>query len=316
MHLRTLFAFALLLVPTIARADSPDHDKAVALFDEARKLIDDNQCDAAMPKLVMSVRYEPSVGARLSMADCLESHDPLEAWTQLREAQRLAYLKHDDRTTVARDRATALEAKLAMVHVALPADVVHQPGLEVRVDGTLVDSFFYESGTIALKAGPHVVEATLPNRRYSQQIVAQLGATTSVNAQLVQTAPQAAVTKPIEAPAQNAGGAQRTIGILLGGIGLASLGVGGIFGGAALAKKGDIDSACGGSASTCTAPPGSQDAARSEQQTFARLSTLGFVVGGVAVAAGVVLYLTAPRAKTAVAVTGSLGGLSLVGRFQ
>ena len=90
MRLRSLFASVVVLLPAVARADSPDHDKAVALFDEARKLIDDNQCDAAMPKLWMSVRYEPSVGAHLSMADCLESHDPLDAWTQLREAQRLA----------------------------------------------------------------------------------------------------------------------------------------------------------------------------------------------------------------------------------
>lgn len=317
MRLRTLFASVLVLAPAIARADSPDHDKAVALFDEARKLIDDNQCDAAMPKLEMSLKYEPSVGARLSMADCLESHDPLDAWTELREAQRLAYLKHDDRTKIAQDRATALESKLAMVHVALPADVVHQPGLEVRVDGTLIDSFFYESGALALKAGPHVIEASLPNRRWSQQVVAQLGATTSVNAQLVQTnAPRSAALKPIELPSHDTGGAQRTIGLLLGGVGLASLGVGGVFGGAALAKKGDIDAACGGSAQTCTAAPGSMDAQKSEQQNYARLSTLGFVVGGVAVAAGVVLYLTAPHAKTTVAVTGSLGGMSLVGRFQ
>jgi len=204
-----------------------------------------------------------------------------------------------------------------MVRVALPADVVRQPGLEVRVDGALIDSFFYESGTIALKAGPHVVEATLPNRRWSQQVVAQLGATTSVNAQLVQTsgAPPP-VMRPVEGPSHDPGGAQRGVGLILGGVGLAALGVGGIFGGAAFAKKGDIDAACGGSAQTCKAAPGSLDSARSEQQNYARLSTLGFVVGGVAVVAGVVLYLTAPRAKTAVAVTGSLGGVSLVGRFQ
>jgi hypothetical protein len=316
---RTMIA-ALVCVPAIAHADSPDHDKAVALFDDARKLIDDNQCDAAMPKLEMSLRYEPSVGAHLSKADCLESHDPLEAWTQLREAQRLAYLKHDDRTKIAQDRATALESKLPMVRIVLPADVVRQPGLEVRVDGVLVDSFFYDSGTIALKAGPHVVEATLPNRKWSQQVVAQAGATTSVNAQLAQTcaAPAgtgALMTRPLEAQ-HDPGSAQRTIGLLLGGVGVAALGVGGIFGGAALAKKGDIDTSCGGSAQTCTAAPGSVDMQRSEQQNYARLSTLGFVVGGVAVAAGIVLYLTAPHAKTTVAVTGSLGGVSLMGRFQ
>jgi hypothetical protein len=305
---------------TAALAETPDHDKAVALFDEARKLIDDGNCDAAMPKLEQSLRYEPSVGARLSMADCLESHAPLDAWVQLREAQRLAYLKHDDRTKVAGDRAAALETKLPIVHIVLPADIVHTPSLEVRVDGVLVDSFFYESGTLAMKAGPHTIEATLPHRRWSQEVIAQTGATTSVNVKLesTQTAVPVAVKPLTEAP-HDPGSAQRTIALVIGGVGLASLGVGGIFGGAALAKKGDIDAACGGSATTCTAPAGSQDGARGEQQTYARLSTLGFVVGGVAIAAGFILYLSAPRAKTAVAITGgafgSGAGLAVLGRF-
>ena len=137
-----------------------------------------------------------------------------------------------------------------------------------------------------------------------------------MNAHLQANAQQSAALKPTLAPSHDTGGAQRAIGLILGGVGLASLGVGGIFGGAALAKKGDIDAACGGSAQTCAAGLGSLDSQRAEQQNYARLSTLGFVVGGVAVAAGVVLYLTAPHAKTTVAVTGSLGGMSLVGRFQ
>ena len=316
----SLAAALVLFAPARARADSPDHDKAVALFDEARALIDGGDCDAAMPKLESSLRYEPSVGARLSMADCLESHAPLDAWTQLREAQRLAFLKHDDRAKIAQDRASALEPRLPLVRVVLPKGAVDEPGLEVRVDGVLVDSFFYAEGTIALKAGPHTIEVTTPNRRWSREIVAQTGATTAVDVHLERScpAPVAPAPRPVEAP-RDPGAAQRTIGLLLGGVGLASLGVGGVFGGAALAKKGDIDAACGGNEAACAAPSGSLDSQRSEQQSYARLSTLAFVVGGVAVASGVVLFLTAPHAKTRVVVTGAFdatgAGVSVLGRF-
>src|SRR5207248_2841248 len=108
----------------------------------------------------------------------------------------------------------ALESKLPMVRIVLPVDVVRQPGLEVRVDGVLVDSFFYDSGTIALKAGPHVVEATLPNRNWSQQVVAQAGAITSVSAHLAQTCASpstsgALATRPVLSPG-DPGSAQRT----------------------------------------------------------------------------------------------------------
>ena len=318
---RSILCLAVLLVSTTALADgAPDHDKAVALFDEARKMIDDGNCDGAMPKLEQSLRYEPSVGARLSIADCQESHNPLEAWSQLREAQRLAYLKHDERTKVAQDRAAALEAKLPIVRVVVPPQALVEPGFELRVDGVLIDRFFYLEGVLAMTAGPHEIEATTPSRRWSHQVVAQAGVTTSVSVRLEAASPKpAAVAPPPAVAPHEPGSAQRTVGLILSGAGVASILAGSVFGGAALVKKSDIDAACGGHASACTAPLGSVDAQAAEQQTFARLSTLGFIVGGVALAAGVVLYLTAPHARTQLAVTGSIdphaAALQLLGRF-
>lgn len=318
---RPILGLAVLLISTAAVADgAPDHDRAVALFDEARKMIDDGNCDGAMPKLEQSLRYEPSVGARLSMADCTEPHNPLEAWSQLREAQRLAYLKHDERTKVAQDRAAALEAKLPIVHVVVPPQGLVEPGFELRVDGVLIDRFFYLDGVLAMSAGPHEIEATTPSRRWSQQVVAQAGVMTSVSVRLeASSSKPATVAPPPVAPPHESGSAQRTVGLFLSGAGVASIVAGGVFGGAALMKKADIDAACGGNAGACSAPVGSLDAQAAEQQTFARLSTLGFIVGGVALASGVVLYLTAPHARMPVAVTGSIDphatALQVLGMF-
>jgi hypothetical protein len=300
-------AVVVSLVGPVARADGPEHDRAVASFDEARKLIDAGDCEHAIPKLRESLAYEPSVGARLSMADCYEAHEPLEAWINLREAERLAYLKNDDRRLVARDRATALESRVAVVHVVIPAALLPEEGLEVRVDGALVDRYYYGSGVLAMKPGPHVVEASTPNRKWSQTVVAQQGAPSSVTVQLQDKCPAAAsgpvapapAPAVVEAPRDAAGSAQRSVAWVLGGVGLAGLAAGAAFGLVALEKQSDITNACGGNVGACTATPGSLDAENGSRHEAAIVSAAGLVVGGVALAGAVALYLTAPSASPA-----------------
>ncbi len=91
---------------------------------------------------------------------------------------------------------------------------------------------------------------------------------------------------------------QRIAGAAVGGVGVAGVAVGAIFG--ALALSEDTQSFCSPTdTSTCT-PAGAS--ARSDAHTFAHVSTAGFVAGGVLLAGGVVLLATAPRAKAATAV--------------
>ncbi len=304
------------LFATIAHAEGPDHDKAVATFDEARALIDAGNCEVALPKLEDSMRYEASVGALLSLADCWQSRDPLRAWTDLREAERLAYLKHDERSKIAHDRAAALEAQLAIVRVTVPPAILTEPGLELRVDGVTVDRYFYLEGVLAMKAGPHLIEASVPHKKWAQQVVAQPSATTAVIVRLENEAPPpvAPVTPHVVDAPRDFGGPQKTAAIVLGGLGLASLVAGGTMGVIALMKKSDINSACGGAATTCRSAPGSLDSQVAEQQTFTHLSTVAFVTGGVLAATGFVLYLTAPKGPR-VAVTASATSFSLSGRW-
>ena len=116
-------------------------------------------------------------------------------------------------------------------------------------------------------------------------------------------------------------GTQKTVGLVLGGVGVAGVVVGGIFGGLALSKKSDQTSACA-SPSSCT----DRDAAisaHSSSQSDGTISTIGFVAGAALVAAGAVLFFTghapektnAARLHVVPAVGPGGGALSLGGAF-
>lgn len=285
-----------------ALADDTTHDKAVAAFQEGRRYIESGNCDAAVTKLRESLSYEPSVGARLSLAECYEKNDPLGAWRMLKDAANLAYLNHDDRLTIAEQKATALEKRLPMIRVVIPASSLDLAGFELRIDGELVDKFHYRSGLVAVKPGKHVVEANSPLRHWSEQISAADGGTTSVNVRLERetcggaTAPAATTTVPRSTDAP--GSARRTLGLALGGVGLAGLASGVVFGIITLNKKSTIEELCGGNTGSCRAAPGSVDPERESASTTAAISTASFIVGGLALVGGGILYFTSPNATT------------------
>jgi hypothetical protein len=89
------------------------------------------------------------------------------------------------------------------------------------------------------------------------------------------------------------GRTQRLLGWVAGGVGVLGVGVGAAFGLAASSKWSQAKSDCG---TGCL----STDPAQSEKSTAegdATASTVAFAIGGAALAAGVVLLLTAPRAR-------------------
>jgi hypothetical protein len=83
------------------------------------------------------------------------------------------------------------------------------------------------------------------------------------------------------------------LAVVAGGVGVAGLAVGGVFGFVAKGHNDDAAAHCAGS--QCDATGISLlDQARSA----ATVSTVGFVAGGALLAGGVVLWLTAPRAPS------------------
>jgi hypothetical protein len=112
------------------------------------------------------------------------------------------------------------------------------------------------------------------------------------------------------------GSTQRAVGLILGGVGVAGLALGGVFGALAISAHGSYEKSCG---SNIGAPPGQCNATgvsgESDAATKGTISTIGFIAGGVLAAGGAVLFLTAPRREANAQIGVGAGSVYLRGRF-
>jgi hypothetical protein len=94
------------------------------------------------------------------------------------------------------------------------------------------------------------------------------------------------------------GDTQRIVGLVVGGLGVVGLGIGVGFTASAASKDSEADDHCDG-----TVCRDAEGAALSEDARSAgNVATVALIAGAVAVAGGVVLYLTAPRGPEVAAV--------------
>lgn len=293
----SIVVVAALLVGRVAWAD--DHERAVAAFDEGRQLIEQGDCKAAVPKFRESLTHERSVSALVDIASCIEKEaDPLASWRVLEEAAALASMTHDPRLASIEQRTAALESRLAMIAFKLPG-AAQQSGFELRVDGELVDRYLYHGG-YATTPGAHRIEARTPGGHFAKTVTVEASARTPVEVVLERDAPPppVMVVTPSAAEPSDRGAHRRTLGLVLGGIGLAGLATGTVFGLMTLDKKSALEDACGGSLDACRAPDGSLDEETSAAKATSAISTVGFVLGGVALLGATIIYLTSPSPRS------------------
>jgi hypothetical protein len=90
-------------------------------------------------------------------------------------------------------------------------------------------------------------------------------------------------------------GTQRVVALVAGGVGIVGLGLGGTFGAIAMSQKSDAQNVCPGIQQCAT-----QDGVNkwSTANTSGNISTIGFIVGGVAIAGAAVLWFTAPSSSS------------------
>jgi hypothetical protein len=343
--LRSLSPFLLaagMLVAGPARAQGGDQSAiAEDLFRQAKALMEQKKFKEACEKFEGSQRLDPSTGTLLNLADCNEKQGKLaSAWAQFGEAAVLAKRAGTaDRATVAQDRAKALEARLSRVRLVVP-DNVRTPGLQVFRDDIALDPAIW-NGLAATDAGKHVFRATAPGKlEWKTTVDVQgEGKATDVTVPPLAAAPveakpevkPAASAEPVTAPPPPPPGPppannQRTAGFVVGGLGVAGLAVGGIFGGLASSQWSKAKDKC--PANLCIDQAAQDDAKGAK--TKATISTAGFVAGGVLLAVGVTIVLVSPdssapaqaaapfrRPTLAVAPTAGPGaaGFDLVGSF-
>jgi len=123
----------------------------------------------------------------------------------------------------------------------------------------------------------------------------------------------ASASVAVAPPAEGAGRTRRIAGIALGSAGLGGVVVGGIFGALTFSAWSAANSACS-SHRNCSAQALSDG---SNASTYGTVSDIGFIAGGILLAGGVTLFLTAPKdARPAAALRVVPGGLGVVGSFE
>ncbi len=318
---------AAAMAPTTALAQSKeDLANADALFNAAKAMLDAGQYADACGKFAESKRLAPGLGVTLYLADCYERIGrTASAWTEFKTAEGLARARNDQRADVARGRAQALEAKLDRLTVVV-GPTVPRVGLHVLLDGAPVAP--EEWGLpVAVDPGDHVVIASTPDHP-NRTIPVHVGpenptATARIDsldepaappqapspvtpAASVQPAstPSLAASSPAApeaAPTTDPGATNRWVGIGVGALGVVGVGIGSAFGLVAQSKKSQSNQQgnCDSTDHCSTAGLG----LRKDASDAANVSTVFFVIGGVAIAAGVVLVLTAPHAPSGAALT-------------
>jgi hypothetical protein len=309
--------------PSTAKAQSRNEDlaRADALFNAAKALLDAGQYADACAKFAESKRLVPGLGVTLYLADCYERIGrTASAWTEFRSAEGLARERNDKRADVARGRAQALEPKLDRLTIAV-APTVPQAGLQVLRDGAavspeewglavpvdpgdhvvVVSSPGHAQRTIPAHVGPEAPTATVRIDRVEDSAPTPTPTPPPAPAPAVEPAPapeSALAPESAPAPPSDPGSTRRWIGVGVAVAGVAGVALGTVFGLGAKSKldQSNQDNHCD-KADTCDA---TGLALRHDASTAATLSTVMFVVGGVALAGGAVLYFTAPRPATTV----------------
>lgn len=305
----SIAGLATLMEPGAARADeAPSVAAATLLFDEGVKLMDSGRAAEACPKLARSQALAPSGGTLLALGECYEKTGRVaSAWLAFREAAtRAAGAGKRDAELSSLERAKRLEPRLPRLVITVPP-ATRVPGLEIKRDGATVKDA--ELGVaVPFDPGAYDIEATAPRRQpFKSRVTLRLGETTDLP--IPKLAPETVgaandgaandgvtpppITEPPDAAPSSDGSSQRVVGLVIAGVGVASLIGGGAFGLIAKSKNDEAleSQNCPTSTRCNTSGLELTDDARSS----ALVSTILFVVGGAAVVGGGIVFLTAPR---------------------
>ncbi len=273
-----------------AHAQSKDPAGAEALFREGRALSDAGDIAGACAKFRESNRLDPAVGTTFNIADCEERLGHVAtAWTLFDEVtQRLP--ASDKRRAVAERRAAALEPRLPKLNIRLAADAA--VGARVARDG--VELGGASQGTpLPVDPGEHVVVVSAPGHAdrtfkvvISEREMRALEVEPGVASEVKSETPGPSAHDTTPAPPHQA---SKSLGYVVGGVGVAGFVTAAVAGALMLQKKGVVNDHCD-AAKRCD-PEGLR--ATKAGTTLGIVTTAGLVTGAVGVGAGAYLILSA-----------------------
>jgi hypothetical protein len=297
-------------VALTAAAEPTLQEKSAAqvLFDDARAAMAANDIARACTKFGESYKLDPSAGTLLNLGLCHESEGKTaSAYTELNESvSRAIRDQRPEREKLAREHIAAIVPRLSKITIEV--DPANPEGVELYVDGSPLSKAAW-GVAVPFDPGDHVVEAKAPHRLPYRTTLALGGdaAAARVSIPKLESEPApppvtAVVVAPVPAPAPTQGAAppppvpnlQRTLAWSAVGVGAVGVVTGSLFGLLAISKW-------SGAASTCpngVCPNAADKAGFAGAGTLADVSTISYVIGGIALAAGGVLLITAPRASS------------------
>lgn len=304
-------------VTSVARAQT-NEAAAIKLFDEGRAQMKAGKFAEACAAFEKSQELDPANGTLYNLAGCYVKLGKLaSAWATFRTLGETD--SNEQRRADSLAQATALEPRLPKLVVTVagerPAD------LRLELDGLAITSALGVETPVDL--GTHTLVARAAGfADWTQTIEITLeGKAKALELQLVkQDAPPpiepvipAPPATPERPPLSDPGPPfSPRLGLLVGGVGVAALATGVVFGLVAKGRYDDAQFLCGEEDQLCSpvdidAANASVDSARSA----ATISTAAVIGGAVLVGAGVGMYLYARRTESAVQVTPGGGGSAL-----
>lgn len=312
---RRLLAGGAALACAVVAAEAsaaPPTAAAESLFERARRLAESGQLEAACPLFAESNRLDPGVGVLLYLAACQEGTGRIAtAWATFREARDAAEAQGQaDRVAIAQERITALEPRVPRLRVVVPPEAESQ-GWIVRRDDLVLGPSLWD-GEIPVDPGERRIEVLAPGfKPFATTVLIPEGAVTRV--ELPRLVPDTEPYLVSSTAARNAdegdGGWKpiHTTAVALGGVGVVGLALGTGFGIAAASQWSEADDHCRSDTTPWRCDSQGLDAADATD-TSAAISTTAFVIGGSALATGLVLWLVSPELAEQTARVGVAGG--------
>lgn len=250
----SLAALVLLFVSTGALAQG-DAAAAEQLYKEAKALTKKGDYAAACPKFEASYKLDKGLGTLVNLADCHERVGKLaSAWAEWNEAHDLAKRDKDDvRAKFAAERRDKIEPKLPKLQINVKNPV---ESLAVYRGDSKIEAATY-GAALAVDPGDVVVSVRRGEQVLkSETVTAKASQTASVELDLAaldaefpppKVAPPPTTPAPAPAPTPPPrrppppSGSQKTIGFVVGGVGVVALVTAGVLEGMALSKKSKAD---------------------------------------------------------------------------
>ena len=276
------------LASGFASAQSSNKAAAEALFAEGKRLMAAGQFVDACPKFADSQAADPAVGTQLNLARCYKEVGlTASAWSEYKSAAAAARAAGQSaREQLARNEAKAIEAQLNYVLLSFPEEAKVE-GVEVRIDGAVIPASLLNM-RMPVDPGEHRVRVTAPGYVEWEESFSVEDAETSL---AIPSLEPAASETPLQTTGSSAeaAGSNRTLAWVGFGVGAAGIvtGVIGLLGSSS--AQGKLDDVCPTEKSCPTTDENQQYI--DDDSFYKTLSVVGFIVGGVGVAAGATFLL-------------------------